>query len=95
MSRYAKLTELERGGPLYVRKDMVAAVGSWLGKTYLVLTVDEVDYHVRETPEQVLRLIEGDSHEAKATGPRRPVRTPHLPSGRGEQGRTPTDSVSV
>ena len=48
MSRYATLTELERGGPLYVRKDIVAAVGSRLGKTYLVLMVDEVDYHVRK-----------------------------------------------
>ena len=59
-SKFIHLTECDKGGPIYVRKDMVAAVGSWLGKTYIVLTVDDVDYQVKESPEQVLRLLEAE-----------------------------------
>lgn len=51
------------GNPLYVRKDLVAAVSVWNKKTHLVLSIDEVDYEVKETPEQVLRALKGKDNE--------------------------------
>lgn len=56
MSDFIQLTTSE-GNKIYVRKDMVASVGTWLGKTHLTLTIDEVDYEIKETPEQVLNLL--------------------------------------
>lgn len=61
MSEFIQLTSTE-GNKLYVRKDLVASVGKWLGKTHLTLTIDEVDYEIKETPEQVLKLIKGEQN---------------------------------
>lgn len=64
MSDFIQLTTSE-GDKIYVRKDMVASIGTWLGKTHLVLTIDEVDYEIKETPEQVLKLIKGDQNATR------------------------------
>lgn len=65
MSDFIQLTTSE-GNKIYVRKDMVASIGTWLGKTHLTLTIDEVDYEIKETPEQVLKLIKGEQNAARA-----------------------------
>lgn len=66
MSDFVQLTTPE-GNKIYVRKDMVASIGTWLGKTHLTLTIDEVDYEIKETPEQVLKLIKGGQNAMRIT----------------------------
>lgn len=66
MSDFIQLTTSE-GNKIYVRKDMVASIGTWLGKTHLTLTIDEVDYEIKETPEQVLKLIKGRQNVMRIT----------------------------
>lgn len=66
MSDFIQLTTSE-GNKIYVRKDMVASIGTWLGKTHLTLTIDEVDYEIKETPEQVLKLIKGGQNAMRIT----------------------------
>lgn len=72
MSDFIQLTTID-GNKIYVRKDMVASVGTWLGKTHLVLTIDEVDYEIKETPEQVLKLIKGGQNALRITMHRNPA----------------------
>ena len=55
--RFARLTQSVGGEPVHVRKDMVAVVGRFNGKTTIVLENEDVAYEVKESPEQVLRLI--------------------------------------
>jgi hypothetical protein len=74
MSDFIQVTSTE-GNKLYVRKDLVASVGKWLGKTHLTLTIDEVDYEIKETPEQVLKLIKGEQNAIRtATKHHNPAR---------------------
>lgn len=55
------------GSPFYVRKDLIAAVHTYNGKTCLVLTMDEVDYEIKETPEQALQIISGEQNDNSTT----------------------------
>lgn len=60
MSEFVKLTSREAGGgDLFVRKSMVAAVGSYGGKTHVTLINEDIDYEVKESPSEVLALISG------------------------------------
>ena len=64
MSDFVRLTSREvGGGDLFLRKDMVAAVGSyWNGKqqvTHVTLINEDIDYEVKESVRDVLRLITG------------------------------------
>lgn len=56
MNTFVKFTGWN-GNPFYVRKDLIAAVHTYNDKTCLVLTIDEVDYEIKETPEQALKII--------------------------------------
>ena len=60
MSDFVKLTRHLDGAPLYVKKEMVAVVTPFRGVTHVVLTNEDVDYEVRESPEQVLQLLSGE-----------------------------------
>lgn len=61
MSGFAKLTRAD-GPPLWIRRDQVAALTVYKGNTVVVTATDDVDYEVKETPEQVLRKLEGGHH---------------------------------
>lgn len=56
---FMRLTNRDGGGDLYLRRDMVAAVGSFRGATHVTLVNEDIDYEVKETPEQVLALVDG------------------------------------
>jgi hypothetical protein len=63
MSEFVRLTSREvGGGDLFLKRSMVAAVGSyWNGKqqvTHVTLINEDVDYEVKESPAEVLRLLE-------------------------------------
>ncbi len=58
MNGFMRLT-LTTGDPVMVRKDMVAVVGRFNGKTHVVLSNDDIDYEVKESPAEVLALIGG------------------------------------
>lgn len=78
---FVKLTLTEKGSPIYVRKSRVLSVGTWNGKTYVVLDAEEVNYEVKEAPEEVLDLI-GETQQPTTivTGPWKPRhRKPHRP----------------
>jgi hypothetical protein len=62
MNAFVKFTGWN-GNPFYVRKDLIAAVHTYNGKTCLVLTMDEVDYEIKETPEQALKIISGEQND--------------------------------
>lgn len=57
---FIRLTNRGGGGDLFLRRDMVAAVGSFRDATHVTLVNEDIDYEVKETPEQVLRKIEGE-----------------------------------
>ena len=59
---FIRLTNRDGGGDLFLRRDMVAAVGSFRDATHVTLVNEDIDYEVKETPEQVLRLLEGEEH---------------------------------
>ena len=61
---FVKLTSREcGGGDLFLRRSMIAAVGSyWNGKqqvTHVTLINEDIDYEVKESPAEVLALISG------------------------------------
>lgn len=62
MDEFARLTRHPDGAPLYVKRCMVAVVTPFRGVTHVVLTNEDVDYEVRESPEQVLRKLKGDEN---------------------------------
>ena len=59
MPGFVTLTERESGGGLYLRRDMVAAVGSFRGVTHVTLVNEDIDYEVKESPAEVLALVNG------------------------------------
>ena len=59
MNEFVRLTSRETDGELYVRRDMVAAVGSYRGVTHVTLVNEDIDYEVKESPSEVLALISG------------------------------------
>jgi hypothetical protein len=67
MSDFVKLTRAPDGAPLYVKKEMVAVVTPFRGVTHVVLTNEDVDYEVKESPEQVLRKLEGEKPDESLT----------------------------
>jgi hypothetical protein len=67
MSEFVKFTGWN-GRPFYVRKDLIAAIHHYDNKTCLVLTIDEVDYEIKETPEQALQIITGGQNDNSTTG---------------------------
>lgn len=96
MSQFVRFTSRETGGELFLRRDMIAAVGSYgKGVTHVTLINEDIDFEVKESVRDALRLITGENHETKATGSGRPVRASHLPSGGRAQVQPPNDSVSV
>lgn len=57
-SSFIRLTSREAGGAeLYVRRDMVAAVGCYRGVTHVTLSNEDIDFEVKESVKEVLRLI--------------------------------------
>ena len=59
---FIRLTNRGGGGDLFLRRAMVAAVGSFRDATHVTLVNEDIDYEVKETPEQVLRLLEREEH---------------------------------
>lgn len=58
MSEFVRLTSREPGGgDLFLRRDMVAAVGSYGGKTHVTLINEDIDYEVRESVREVMVLL--------------------------------------
>lgn len=64
---FIRLTNRGGGGDLFLRRDMVAAVGSFRDATHVTLVNEDIDYEVKETPEQVLRKIEGEKPDEPLT----------------------------
>lgn len=61
---FVRLTNRDRGGSdLFIRRDMIAAIGSyWNGEqkiTHVTLINEDIDYEVKESPAEVLALING------------------------------------
>ena len=56
---FIRLTNRDGGSDLFLRKDMVAAVGSYRGVTHVTLINEDIDYEVKESPAEVLALISG------------------------------------
>ena len=67
MAEFVKLT-CPDGRPLYVKRSMIAVVVPFRGVTHVVLTNEDVDYEVRETPEQVMREVHGDGPRHAVAG---------------------------
>lgn len=64
MNEFVRLTSRETGGgDLFLKRSMIAAVGSyWNGKqqvTHVTLINEDIDYEVKESPAEVLALISG------------------------------------
>ena len=60
-SEFVRLTSRETGGEVYVRKGMIAGVGSgYKGATHVTLINEDIDFEVMESPLEVIRLIEGE-----------------------------------
>lgn len=59
---FVRLTNRDGGGDLFLKRSMVAAVGSyWNGKqqvTHVTLINEDIDYEVNESPAEVLQLLE-------------------------------------
>lgn len=66
MSVFAKLTSPD-GSDLFLRRDMVAAVGSFRGTTHVTLVNEDIDYEVRESPREVLALLGEDVPDGQLT----------------------------
>jgi hypothetical protein len=66
-SDFVRLTNRENGSDLFLKRSMVAAVGSyWNGKqqvTHVTLINEDIDYEVKESPREVLRLITGEKEQ--------------------------------
>ena len=56
---FIRLTNRDGGSDLFIRRDMVAAVGSYRGVTHVTLVNEDIDYEVKESPAEVLALISG------------------------------------
>lgn len=54
---FIKLTNRDGGSDLFIRRDMVATVGSYRGATHVTLINEDIDYEVKESPAEVLALI--------------------------------------
>lgn len=93
---FVRLTSRETGGELFLRRDMIAAVCSgYKGVTHITLVNEDVDFEVKESVRDVLRLVTGEDYETKPTNTRRPFRTSHLSPGGRAQVRPSDDSVPV
>lgn len=81
---FVKLTLTEKDSPIYIRKSRVLSVGTWNGKTYVVLDAEEVNYEVKEPPEEVLELLKGAQQTVPVmTAPWKPRhRRPHGPDSK-------------
>ena len=59
MNNFIKLTSVDEGAPVFIRKDLIGGI-TVNGKTTIVgVTADDMDYAVKETPEQILKMLEG------------------------------------
>lgn len=92
--RFARLTQAIGGEPVHVRKDMVAVVGRFNGKTTIVLENEDVAYEVKESPEQVLRLIgeEGSLTNQNQYGTLSAQRRQHAKENRENRQKVPPGS---
>ena len=68
MNEFIKLTNRDGGGDLFLRRDMVAAVGSYRGVTHVTLVNEDIDYEVKESPAEVIRLLQGADPRPRNTG---------------------------
>ena len=93
---FIKLTDTN-GLPVFIRKDLIGAFAVFNEATHVLLTIDEVDYPVKETPEQISALMRGEipnenvSNNSARTGVRRSARYHHKGKGRPDR----TSGVSV
>ena len=64
MNQFVRLTSAETGGELFLRRDMIAAVCSgYKGVTHVTLINEDIDFEVKESVTETLRLITGEDYE--------------------------------
>lgn len=64
MNEFVRLTSRETGGDLFLRRSMIAAVGSYhKGVTHVTLINEDIDFEVKESPLTAVRLITGENYE--------------------------------
>jgi hypothetical protein len=64
--------------------------------THVTLINEDIDFEVKESVMETLRLVTGEDYETKPTNTRRPFRTSDIHPGRKQSDRGETsNSVSV
>lgn len=65
---FVRLTSRETGGELFLRRDMIAAVCSgYKGVTHVTLINEDIDFEVKESVMETLRLITGETYGIQNT----------------------------
>ena len=85
MSGFVRLT-MPRNGPVFIRKDMVAAFGRFRDETHVVLVNEDVDYTVKEHPDEIVRMLE-DNCDHKMPNESLTNQHPYGIIGRGRRSR--------